>query len=102
MRKKYALIYDLLTFCSTKRAGTILAISFVAVFFILSLTRNYDFKTFESILNATGDDWGIYASHALDIKHNGMLMPEAKTAYCSPAGFLYNYFIALCLVIFGE
>ena len=102
MRKKYALIYDLLTFCSTKRVGTILAISFVAVFFILSLTRNYDFKTFESILNATGDDWGIYASHALDIKHNGMLMPEAKTAYCSPAGFLYNYFIALCLVIFGE
>ncbi len=29
-------------------------------------------------------------------------MPSVETAYCSPAGFLYNYFIALCLVIFGE
>jgi hypothetical protein len=102
MRKKCAPIADFLNFCSTKRAGTILAISFIAVFFILSLVRNYDFKSFESILNATGDDWGIYAQHALDIKQNGMLMPSAKTAYCSPAGFLYNYFIALCLVIFGE
>ncbi|MFH1868346.1 MAG: glycosyltransferase family 39 protein, partial [Candidatus Omnitrophota bacterium] len=89
-------------FCLTKRAGNVLAISFIAVFFILSLTRNYDFKTFESILNATGDDWGTYANHALDIKNNGMLMPGAETAYCSPAGFLYNYFIALCLVLFGE
>ncbi|MCX5677995.1 MAG: glycosyltransferase family 39 protein [Candidatus Omnitrophica bacterium] len=102
MRKAYTLIDNLLDLCCTKRAGTILAISFIAVFFILSLTRNYDYKSFESILNATGDDWGIYAQHALDIKHNGMLMPSAISAYCSPAGFLYNYFIALCLVIFGE
>jgi len=97
-----ALINDALAFCSTRRVGTILAIIFIAIFFILSLTRNYDFKSFDSILNATGDDWGIYANHALDIKHNGMLMPLAETAYCSPAGFLYNYFIALCLVVFGE
>ena len=29
-------------------------------------------------------------------------MPSLKAAYCSPAGFLYNYFIAICLVAFGE
>lgn len=102
MRKIYAFLDNLAGFCCTKRAGTILAISFIAVFLVLSLTRNYDFKSFESILNDIGNDWGTYAHHALDIKQNGMLMPSAITAYCSPAGFLYNYFIALCLVIFGE
>lgn len=102
MHKKYAPAFDLLNFCCTKRAGTILAVIFIAVFFVLSLTRNYDFKSFESILNDVGNDWGTYARCALDIKDNGLLMPSAKTAYCSPAGFLYNYFIALCLMIFGE
>ncbi len=81
--------------------GNVLAITVIAVFLCLSFVRNYDFKTFESILSATGDDWGTYARYALDIKTNGILMPSTDSPYCSPSGFLYNYFIAFFLVVFG-
>lgn len=88
-------------FC-TKRTGTILALLIVVVFIFLSLVRTYDFESFQSIRDAVGDDWGTYARYAVDIKQNGLLMPSLPMAYRSPSGFLYSYFIALCLVIFGE
>jgi 4-amino-4-deoxy-L-arabinose transferase-like glycosyltransferase len=68
----------------------------------LSFVRTYDFESFQSILNDTGNDWSIYARQALDIKNNGILMPSVNGPYYFPAGYLYNYFIALCLVLFGE
>ncbi|MDD5496202.1 MAG: glycosyltransferase family 39 protein [Candidatus Omnitrophica bacterium] len=96
------LIDKILALCCTRRNGTIFAIVIIATFFILSLTRHYDFETFQSILSDTGNDWSVYARHALEIKQNGILMPSIKGTYYFPAGYLYNYFIALCLVLFGE
>ena len=100
--RKQMLLNKILALCCTKRNGTIFAIAIIATFFILSLIRAYAFGSFQSILDDTGNDWGIYARHALDIKHNGILMPSIKDAYYFPAGYLYNYFIALCLTLFGE
>lgn len=92
----------ILVSCCTRRNGTILALLIIAVFFILSLVRTYPFENFQGIRDAVGDDWGIYARYALDIKQNGLLMPSLTIPYRSPSGFLYNYFLAMCLVIFGE
>jgi hypothetical protein len=80
----------------------VFAILIITVFIALSFTRSYDFKTFGSILNDTGNDWGTYASYASDILHNGILMPSVNGPYYSPAGWLYNYFLALCLAVFGQ
>jgi hypothetical protein len=48
------------------------------------------------------DDWNRYARFALDIKHNGISIPSVHEDYFAPAGFLYNYFLALCFCLFGE
>jgi len=63
----------------------VFAILIITVFIALSFTRSYDFKTFGSILNDTGNDWGTYASYASDILHNGILMPSVNGPYYSPA-----------------
>ncbi len=85
------------------RIGTILAIFIIIFFFAKSLTRHYDYPTYQSIIKARSDDWGTYARYALDIKQNGLIIQELKgTSYRAPAGFLYNYFIALLLALFGE
>lgn len=102
MSKYFKLINEYTESIRSKRNGTIFALLIVAIFLALSLTRSYPYKNFQGISNAIGDDWGTYANNALDIKHNGILMPSAETAYCLPSGFLYNYFLAFFLVIFGE
>lgn len=48
------------------------------------------------------DDWNRYARHAIDINENGLLISNDSGNYLIPAGFLYNYFIALCFELFGE
>lgn len=92
-----------LAFLSKRRTGDILAISVVLLFIILSLIRLYPFENELSLVIHTGDDWTAYANYALDIRHNGLLMPKTVPGlYNAPAGFLYPYFIALCFLIFGE
>ncbi|MFA4981997.1 MAG: glycosyltransferase family 39 protein [Candidatus Omnitrophota bacterium] len=92
----------ILEFCAAKRTGTIIAVSIIAIFLVISLIRTYDFKTFQSIIDSGGDDWSLYARYALDIKDNGLLMPSVQGAYYFPASYLYSYFIAFCLALFGE
>lgn len=85
-----------------RRTGNLLAISVIAIFLILGLMQLYPFVNhFDNILNGSGDDWKAYAWYGRNIVHNGVLLP-VKDLYRAPAGFLYNYFIALCLFIFGE
>jgi hypothetical protein len=48
------------------------------------------------------DDWNRYTRYALDIKNNGLSLPSVNETYFAPAGFLYNYFLAFCFVLFGE
>lgn len=71
---------------------------FFAVVSVFNLMHFND--AFESLLTGI-DDWNRYASHATDIIENGFFMPSTREAYILPAGFLYNYFIALCLIASG-
>ncbi len=79
----------------------IFSIFVISFFLFLSLTRSYPHPDFETIARSTGDDWNTYARYALDIKHNGILMPLERRAFYCPGSFLYSYFLALSLVIFG-
>jgi len=48
-----------------------------------------------------GDDWTFYHLSAVNIIEEGLWMPSVSGSYTFPAGFLYNYFIALCYLVFG-
>lgn len=48
-----------------------------------------------------GDDWTAYHNHAQDILAHGLALPMVQGVYSLPAGFLYNYFVALCYVLAG-
>jgi 4-amino-4-deoxy-L-arabinose transferase-like glycosyltransferase len=87
----------------TKRNDYILAVSVVLLFVLLALIRLYPFEnTLPQIIADSGNDWSKYAANALDIKHNGLLMPGIEGAYEKPASFFYCYFLALCFFLFGE
>jgi len=93
----------ILAFFSKKTTGNILAIAVVGVFLILALVRLYPYENrFDIILNTTGDDWQTYLVYGMDIKYNGLLLPIVDHVYLAPAGFLYHYFVAVCLIVFGE
>lgn len=86
-----------------KQTDTILAVAVVLVFVVLALIRLYPFEnTLQQIIADSGNDWSKYAVNALDIKHNGLLMPGIEGAYEKPASFFYSYFLALCFFLFGE
>ena len=86
-----------------RRIGDICAISMIVIFLLLSIARTHIAEnTLQGVLKDGGNDWSGYAHHALDIKHGGILMPSLKTCYLGPSGFLYNYFLALSFVLFGE
>jgi 4-amino-4-deoxy-L-arabinose transferase-like glycosyltransferase len=88
---------------SPKRTDTILAVSVVLLFVLLALIRLYPFEnTLQQIIADSGNDWSKYAANAIDIKHNGLLMPGIEGAYEKPASFFYCYFLALCFFLFGE
>jgi 4-amino-4-deoxy-L-arabinose transferase-like glycosyltransferase len=87
----------------TKRNDYILSVSVVLLFGLLALIRLYPFdNTLQQIIADSGNDWSKYAVNALDIKHNGLLMPGIEGAYEKPASFFYSYFLALCFFLFGE
>ena len=85
-----------------KNTGNILSLIMVLSFVIMALIRLYPFENSLLKIVAGVDDWKLYASFSLDIKRNGILMPSFHENYYAPAGFLYNYFVALCFYIFGE
>ncbi len=88
---------------NAKRTYTILAVSVILLFVLLALIRLYPFEnTLPQIIADNGNDWSKYASNALDIKYNGLLMPGIEGAYEKPASFFYSYFLALCFTLFGE
>ncbi len=87
----------------TKRTDTILAVSVVLLFVLLALIRLYPFNnTLPQIIADSGNDWSKYAANALDIKHNGLLIPGIEGTYEKPASFFYCYFLAICFSLFGE
>ncbi|MGE0637375.1 MAG: glycosyltransferase family 39 protein [Bacteroidia bacterium] len=88
---------------SAKQNTYILAFTVPLLFLLIALLRLYPFEnTLQQIIADSGNDWSKYASNALDIKHNGLLMPGIEGAYEKPASFFYCYFLALCFFMFGE
>lgn len=86
------------------KTGNILAIIVILLFVTLGLARLFPYENNlqASIRDDPGDDWWTYARYALDVKHNGILLPTVSQAYPGPGSFLYIYFVALNFVIFGE
>lgn len=72
------------------------------VFTLLPLLRLYPFDNPAKVLADGPDDWNYYAKFALEIKNGGLLIPSFREQYQYPGGFLYNYFVAACLKIFGD
>ena len=77
------------------------------VIFILSLLAASIFRSFyfspdltETLIGI--DDWNRYAKQGLDIKNNGVLIKTIEHSYNGPGGFLYNYFVALSFLVFGN
>ncbi|MDD3876431.1 MAG: glycosyltransferase family 39 protein [Bacteroidales bacterium] len=95
-------MHKFLIFLSLKRTGDITALLMVLFLGLLSIIRLYPFNSNFLDLQYSNDDWANYIKYALDIKENGMLMPIVKGIYLVPAGFLYNYFLALCFTLFGN
>lgn len=88
---------------NAKRSNLILAFFVPLLFLVIALVRLYPFEnTLPQIIADSGNDWSKYAANALDIKHNGILMPGIEGAYEKPASFFYCYFLAFCFFLFGE
>ena len=73
----------------------------VMLFFLALIFLSQDDLFFEDLLIGV-DDWNRYARQGLDIANNGLLINCIDGVYNGPGGFLYNYFIALHVVIFGQ
>jgi hypothetical protein len=79
-----------------------LCFGIVVVFAILSLIRLYPFSETTPGISNEIDDWFRYWDNANDIVKNGILIPSQKGEYYGPGSFLYNYFLAFCILIFGK
>lgn len=93
---------NLFNILNTRKTGNIIAISIILIFTIFPLIRLYPFENTLNLILKGVDDWCRYARFASDIEHNGILMPSVKGNYFAPAGFMYNYFVALCFLVFGD
>ncbi|MBF0361099.1 MAG: glycosyltransferase family 39 protein [Oligoflexia bacterium] len=92
---------------SLDKFGNNLAIIIIIFFVVITIIRLYFFPphdTIGQILADAGNDWVVYADHALDIKKNGIWMPNGSGSgpYFYPGGFLYCYFLALLFILFGD
>ena len=69
---------------------------------VTTFFRLYPFtETTPGISNGI-DDWFRYWDNAKDISKNGLLIPSQSSVYYGPGSFFYNYFLALCFLLFGE
>jgi hypothetical protein len=76
---------------------------FIVSFFPLMMINHllvYHYSI-EPVLKGCGDDWNAYARYSMDIYKNGFSIPSLKENYIAPAGFLYNYFVAIIFYFFG-
>ena len=80
----------------------ILFLVIVLIFTVAALFRIYFnyYYSFE-LDDINLDDWDRYFSNAIDIKNNGLLIQNIEENYLLPSGFLYNYFLAFCFLLFG-
>lgn len=86
----------------TARIQQVLLVLFILTMAVISVFRSYHYgPTIAEAVDGI-DDWNRYARQALDIKHNGILIGSVKGPYFGPGGFLYNYFIALFFIVFGD
>ncbi|NBX81352.1 MAG: hypothetical protein EBQ94_13450 [Flavobacteriales bacterium] len=79
-----------------------LCLGIVVFFTILSLFRLYPFSETTPGISNEIDDWFRYWDNGNDIVKNGILIPSQKGEYYGPGSFLYNYFIATCILVFGK
>lgn len=88
---------------SLRKAADILAGAFVFIFPLITFIQLYPFhQSLQDILLASDDDWCLYITTALDIKHHGLLISSVQGDYDYPNGFFYSYFVAFCFTLFGE
>ena len=80
----------------------ILFLVIVLIFTVAALFRIYFnyYYSFE-LDDINIDDWDRYFRNAIDIKNNGLLIQNIEENYLLPSGFLYNYFLAFCFLLFG-
>ena len=81
---------------------TILLIIFILSLVIVSIFRLHEYTPSISEAMDGVDDWNRYAKQGLDIKNNGLLINSIENEYNGPGGFLYNYFVAFILLVFGN
>ena len=93
---------NIFSFKNPEQRGNFLAMFIIAFFVVLSLIRLYPFHNDLSVIITSIDDWGRYARYALEIKNESLFIVSVNECYAVPAGFLYNYFVALCFYLFGE
>ncbi len=72
------------------------------IFAVATMVRLYPAENNLTSMLGEGDDWATYAHNALEIKNGGLLLPSIDDDYFLPAGFLYNYFVAGCFLLFGD
>ncbi len=84
------------------KIGNYLAFAIVGFFIVATIIRLYPFTETNLGVSNGIDDWFRYWDNAKDISKNGILMPAQSSVYYGPGSFLYNYFIALCFILFGE
>ncbi len=84
------------------KIGNYLAFAIVGFFIVATIIRLYPFTGTNLGVSNGIDDWFRYWDNAKDISKNGLLIPSQSSVYYGPGSFLYNYFIALCFILFGE
>jgi len=73
----------------------------ILIFTIAALFRIYFNDYYLELDDINIDDWDRYFRNAIDIKDNGLLIQNIEENYLFPSGFLYNYFLAFCFLLFG-
>ena len=79
-----------------------MAFAIVGFFIVATIIRLYPFTGTNLGVSNGIDDWFRYWDNAKDISKNGLLIPSQSSVYYGPGSVLYNYFIALCFILFGE
>ena len=83
------------------KIGNYFAFAIVGFILVATIIRLYPFtETTPGISNGI-DDWFRYWENAQVISKKGLLLPS-QSVYFGPGSFLYNYFLALCFLFFGE
>lgn len=86
----------------SENLGNYFCFGIVVFFLLLSYFRLIPFSQSNPGVSNEIDDWFRYWNNANDIVSNGFFIPSQKGEYYGPGSFLYNYFLAFCILIFGK